>query len=148
MLVTFQTVESVFSKSIQKLPCQESTKAYISNVFNSANKENCDYSNESVTLIYSRAKFEYRFELFQNLADWILFSKTLFPQSLNGASGDYYQAIAQDSYYKCYKMINRKWLLFEELADRFPIVVDTLRTTEFDCAGPLQVDLLSLSVRT
>lgn len=124
MLLQVQNLESLFSESIDKLPCQISTKAYVTNVFSS---NVTDYSNESLTLVYSQAKFEYRFDLFQALADWILFCKTMFPENLNDASEDYYSALAQDSYYRCYKMINKKWLLFEELADQFPIVVNTLQ---------------------
>lgn len=126
MLLQVQNLESLFSESIDRLPCQVNTKAYVSNVFSHSVT---DYSNESLTLVYSRAKFEYRFELFQALADWILFCKTMFPENLNGASDEYYSALAQDSYYRCYKMINKKWLLFEELADQFPIVVNTLQVS-------------------
>lgn len=144
MLLQVQNLESLFSESIERLPCQVSTKAYVSNVFTN---NVTDYSNQSLTLVYSKAKFEYRFDLFQALADWILFCKTMFPENLSGASDDYYSALAQDSYYRCFKMINKKWLLFEELADQFPVVVNTLQINR-NFGGSLQESLLFPSART
>lgn len=130
MLILNEKLDSIFSESIKNLPCHKNTKAYITNILTSPNKEGCDFSNKSLTLIYSKAKFEYSFELFQLLGDWILFCETVFPENLNDASKEYYQEIARDSYYRCYKMINKKWLLFEELADRFPILVMNLQITK------------------
>jgi hypothetical protein len=44
------------------------------------------------------------------------------PQHLKFASKDYYDTIARLSYYSCYKIINKQWRLFEELADNFPVI--------------------------
>lgn len=142
MLIINEKLDTVFSESIDKLPCHKNTKAYITNILISPNKEGGDFSKASLTLIYSKAKFEYNFELFQLLGDWILFCETVFPENLNNASKEYYQEIARDSYYRCYKMINKKWLLFEELADRFPILVSRLQITKTVLQNPAQEQLL------
>ncbi len=127
MLSIFVNLEKFFVEKTISLNTQEPTKAYIVNVFKTTNKERSDYSKESLTIVYARAKFEHKFELFQNLGDWILFAQTLFPSHLNGASTEYYTALAQSSYYKCYRLMNRKWIIFEELADNFPVIIDTLQ---------------------
>jgi len=37
-------------------------------------------------------------------------------------AGDYYENIARLSYYSCYKMVNRQWVLYQELADQFVVL--------------------------
>lgn len=126
LLLSADSLDALFNTQIEKLPCHQSTKAYISGIFTSPKKEN-DFSKESITVIYSQAKNEYRMDLFQNLADWILFAQTMYPDSLCHASPEYYQTIAQLSYYRCYRMINRQWTLFEELADKLPHLIKQMR---------------------
>jgi hypothetical protein len=128
-LTMINNLEMFFAERTKNLlkHYQETTRAYIVNVLKSAKKESKDYSKDSLTIIYSKAKSEQNFELFQNIADWILFTKSLYPISLNGASEEYYNALAQDSYYRCYRLLNRQWLLFEELADKFPQTVKLLQ---------------------
>ena len=112
----------------------EATRAYIFNIFASYMRSSAnDLSTESLTLKYAEAKQEYSFEKFQSLGDWIFFTRSLFPTSLKNASLDYYDAIAQNSYYRCYKILDRKWILFEELADEFPNFVETI-SVESDLA--------------
>lgn len=128
-LAVIDSLESFFTEKLKLLlkNYQKPTCAYVINVFKSAKKESGDYSKDSLTIVYSQAKFEQRFELFQNIADWILFMKSLYPASLRGASEEYYNALAQDSYYRCYRLLNRQWLLFEELADKFPQLTKNLQ---------------------
>ncbi len=122
------TLIDFLSAQIKSLPkCQESTKSYIINVFSQPNMGENDFSKSSITLLYSNAKFAPNFSKFQRLGDWLLFVKSLFPASLSCASSEYYEAIAQDCYYKCYKLINKTWPIFEELADTFPQIVTNLQ---------------------
>ena len=105
--------------------CNEKTKSYIISVFTDITSEN-DFSNQSVTLLYATAHEKISFNEFKNIGDWLFLTKSLFPDSLQGASPAYYNAIAQSSYYKCYLLLNRQWLLFEELADQFPVYTQTI----------------------
>lgn len=140
------SLETLFITKIERLPCQRDTKAYILGVFSSPTKTS-DFSNESITIVYSRAKEEYKMELFQALADWIMFAQTIFPESLNGATPEYYQTIAQLSYYRCYKMINKQWALFEELADNLPRLIKEMQISfHLDQMAPSP--LLFQSIRT
>ena len=113
-----------FQEKVENIPnCEKNTKSYVASIFSKLNKENEDLSKESITIVYAQAKFQYKFELFQKIGDWILFTKSLYPSFLKDASSEYYDTIAQCSYYKCYRIVNKQWPLFEELADTFPSVV-------------------------
>lgn len=87
-----------------------------------------DFSKDSLTLQYIEAKKQYNFELYQNIGDWILFCQVQMPGHLKHAEDRYYHAIAQNCYYSCYKILNKQWKLFEELADLFPDVVNKLNS--------------------
>jgi hypothetical protein len=114
-----------FSKELDTLDCLSETKAYIVSIFSKYMKSaHDDFSRESLTLLYSKAREEHNFIIYQNLGDWIFFSQTMFPKSLDAASPEYYQTIARSSYYSCYKLINKKWKVFEELSDNFTYLED------------------------
>ena len=102
------------------------TKAYIQGIFTSYIRSENDLSKESITLQYIEANSRYDFAQFQNLADWVFFIRTVYPDSIK-ASPEYYNAIAQCSYYRCYIIMDRQWRCFEELADRFDYFVENIR---------------------
>jgi hypothetical protein len=107
-----------FNEAIQLPNCEEKTRSYIISIFSDITAKE-DLSKESVTLLYNKALENYSFNNFQQLADWLFLTKCMFPGSLNGASQEYYNAIAQSAYYRCYTIMNKEWLIFEELADQF-----------------------------
>lgn len=111
------------SDKIKALKCHQDTKAYITSIFTKYKTAHFDHSKESITLLYSTAKTDQSFAAFQNLADWLFFSETLFPEHLRHASGEYYQTVARLSYYSCFMLIQKKWLLFEELSNNYPYLV-------------------------
>jgi hypothetical protein len=127
MIHEVNSIEKFFIEKVNSVPCQEDTRAYIVSIFvGFYASDHKDFSKDSLTLEYAKAQSEYNFELFQQIADWILFVKTMYPKSLV-VSNEYYDTLARLSYYKCYRILDRQWKLFEELADRFPIVVKHLR---------------------
>ena len=111
-----------FEEVLGELTCQADTKAYIISVFAKYNNPTFDLSKNSITLTFAQAKEKQDFLTFQNLGDWIFFSKTFAPNHLNHASEDYYRTVGRLSYYSCYNLINKQWKLFEELADNFIIL--------------------------
>lgn len=113
----------VFDKQIEVLECKPATKAYIGGIFTEFLSAEHIPKNNSLTIVYAEAKFNYDFEKFRTLADWIFFVKTLYPDHLSSAEPTYYNALAQSSYYKCHIIMNKKWPLFEEMADRFSYFV-------------------------
>lgn len=107
-----------FNEVIHLPNCEEKTRSYIISIFSNVAAGD-DLSKESVTLLYNKALENYSFNNFRQIADWLFLSKCMFPKSLKNASLNYYNAIARNSYYRCYTIMNKEWLIFEELADQF-----------------------------
>lgn len=117
---TFVSFNRFLSRELQSLECNDDTRAYIVSVFDRFRFATCDYSQESITLIYADAKNMQSFQKFQNIGDWLFMCNSLYPEHLNAASIDYYYAIGQSAYYQCYKLLKRQWIVYQELADCFP----------------------------
>jgi hypothetical protein len=119
MFVVYNNVNNFFNEILSDIDCQRDTKAYIISIYDKYKSSQFDFSKNSVTLLYAEAKYKHDFSIYQNIGDWIFFSNTLVSNHLQCASKDYYDTIAQLSYYSCYRLINKQWKLFEELADNF-----------------------------
>lgn len=122
METQYKSINNFFNEIFAELRCNHETKAYIVSIFSKYKTSDFDLSKDSVTLTFVQARDKQDFLTFQTLADWIFFSKTFAPDYLNNASEDYYRTIGRLSYDSCYKLINRKWKLFEELSDNFIIL--------------------------
>lgn len=112
-------LNNFFSKELERLDCDDTTKAYIVSIFTKYKHSEFDYSKESITLLFADAKKTHNFALHQTLGDWLFYSFALYPEHLNNASPEYYRSVGQLSYYSCYRLMNRQWKLFENLADGF-----------------------------
>ena len=118
----FKTIEDYFEETLQGLPCEKATKAYIVSIYAKFRSTNHDLSKDSLTLLFAQAKEKQDFMSFQDIGDWIFFSNTIIPAHLNNASPEYYHTLARISYYSCYTLIKRQWKLFEELSDNFVVL--------------------------
>src|SRR5574339_299882 len=114
-----RNITKFFEEQLTDIDCQSDTKAYIVSIYGKYKSAEFDLSKDSVTLLFAQARSNQDFLAYQNLGDWIFFSNTIAPNHLHYASKDYYDTVARLSYYSCYKLINRQWKLFEELADDF-----------------------------
>ena len=121
------SLEEYLNNRVKNLNCREDTSAYIINTLCNYKNNVYDFQNKSLTLEFAKAKFESSFKIYNELADHILFMETVFKGSLNGATTEYYYAIAQSSYFKCHILMNRSWILYEELADRLPELITQLQ---------------------
>lgn len=119
MQTTYRNITNFFDDLLIDLECQQDTKAYIVSIYGKYKTAEFDLSKDSVTLLFAQARDKQDFLCYQNLGDWIFFANTIAPQHLQFASKEYYDTVARLSYYSCYKLINRQWRLFEELADDF-----------------------------
>jgi hypothetical protein len=117
-----------FEEVLRGLQCQQATRAYLISLYSQYRISDFDLSKESITLQFISARENQSFATYQQIADWIMFCQTLAPQHLHNASSDYYRTLGQLSYYSCYQLINRKWLLFEELADNFLPIETQIKT--------------------
>ena len=122
-----KNISSFFDELLIDLECQRDTKAYIVSIYGKFKTAQFDLSKDSVTLLFAQGRSKQDFLTYQNLGDWIIFANTIAPQHLNNASKDYYDTIARLSYYSCYKLINREWKLFEELADNFLVLEEQVK---------------------
>jgi hypothetical protein len=113
------TVNAFFQKELSVLKCDPVVRAYIVGVLSDFKTAKIDYSQESITTVYSEASLNNSFLKFQSVADWLFLCSSLYPEHLNGASIDYYYAVGQVSYYRCYKLLNKKLKVYEALSDCF-----------------------------
>lgn len=112
-------INQFFEEKLSEIKCQDDTRAYIVGIFGKYRNAEHDFSQNSITLLFAQARDKHDFLIYQNLGDWIFFANTVLPNHLKFASKDYYDSIARISYYSCYRLINKKWKLFEQLADDF-----------------------------
>ena len=112
-------INDFFEELLSDVKCHQDTKAYIVSIYGKYKSAQFDLSKDSVTMLFAQGRDKQDFLTYQNLGDWIFFANTMVPNHLQKASKDYYDTVARLSYYSCYKLINRQWKLFEELADNF-----------------------------
>jgi hypothetical protein len=122
MYTIHKNVTNFFEELFIDLKCHSDTKAYITGIFGKYKTTKFDLSKDSITLLYAQASDKKDFLIYQNLGDWVFFSNTMMPGHLHHASKDYYDTVARLSYYSCYRIINKQWKLYEELADNFIIL--------------------------
>lgn len=115
-----------FAETLINLNCRPDTRAYLINIYTQNRFTHNDLSQHNLSILFCQAKFNNDFYLHQQIGDWIFFVKTIIPAHF-GNSNDYYENIGRLSYYSCYKLINRKWPLFEELSDCFPSLENQAR---------------------
>lgn len=112
-------ITNFFEELLTNLKCQRDTKAYIVSIYGKYKSAEFDMSKDSIALMFAQARNKQDFLTYQNIGDWLFYSRTMYPASLKGASENYYDNIAQLSYYNCYRMLNKKWKLYQQLADEF-----------------------------
>jgi hypothetical protein len=108
-----------FDAALQDLECRDDTRAYIVSIFSKYKTTNADLSQCNITLTFAQARANHNFLAYQTLGDWLFYSTSLYPEHLRYASTEYYIDIGRLSYYSCYRLINKQWRVYEEIADGF-----------------------------
>lgn len=116
-----------FQNWFNDLDCDDVTKSYIIGTLANYKSSLNDYSKDSVTILYAEAKYAQDFNKFQSIGDWLLLTEIFFPEHLKNASENYYNSLAQMSYYSCYILIHRKISVYEKLADEFGYLTRSAR---------------------
>lgn len=114
-----ETVADFFEKRLGDLHCQYDTRAYIVGILGKYQSAKFDLSKESLTLYFAEARQHHNFAKYQACGDWVFYCRVVMPEHLRHASPEYYDTMARLSYYACYRLLNRQWKSFEELADNF-----------------------------
>lgn len=104
----------------------QETSAYIKSTMKKYIKTENSPINKSIVLMYSDASTSLEFEKFQQIGDWAFFTRVCFPESIK-CEKSLYDGLGRNSYYKCYRLLRRKWPLYKELADRFDYFIDQLQ---------------------
>lgn len=116
------------------------TFSYIIGVCKDKIKSNYHPHDQPIVIIFSLAKERLSFQSFQQLADWIFWMGVWFPEGM--AERSLALAIAQNSYYWCYRLTDRKWKVFEELADTTPKLIHTVSANKSIIIDQIQPDEL------
>ena len=127
MLLYQANLTEFFQEVLRDLECQQDTQAYIVGIFGKYRTTTFDLSHYSVSTLFAQARSNHSFFDYQNLGDWLFWQLTINPENLHHASRDYYDTIAQLSYDACYRLINRQWKLYQELADALPQLEDQVK---------------------
>lgn len=126
MHLAYKNITNFFEEQLNDLECQPDTKSYIISIYDKYKSTQFDLSKDSITILFAQAKNNQDFLTYQNLGDWLFYTKSVFPEHLKNASENYYNSIAQLSYYTCYRMI-RTWKIYEELADKYVPLTKQIR---------------------
>lgn len=114
----------IVEKDFDTLKVSDEVKAYLSSLFLTMlekSSEN-DIYNDSIVLAYLEAKKSGTFDRFRRVGDHITWTATVFPGRLS-AHYDMAIDIARSSYYSCWRLLNKKWSLYEELGNDLPDIV-------------------------
>ena len=124
-MILLRTPSDLFIDMVSPLTVRDTTKAYVVGVFLDRVK-NQNIQDNSIVLAYAHACTTGRFEKFQELGDWILWTLTFTPEFHSGN-----QRIVMDlgrrSYETCWRLLRGEWDVFSELADEFPNIIDDVR---------------------
>lgn len=116
-------------QQISGLEYERHTKAYITSVLHRYVHAADDLSDKSVVLLYANAGHD--FDTYQMIGDWVLWVGTFHPSVLD-VHRSVYLTLGRMSYDKCYKLLHRQWVLYEELADQLPKIMVETRKTFFE----------------
>ena len=115
-----------FEKKLTNTGIQFDTLAYVVGVLSKFEIQN-DMSNESIVLAFHDAKFNKGdFSSFQKIGDWVLWANTFHPTYIKN-NADVTYSIGRLSYYACHRILQKKWPLYEELADQLPKIVNIIK---------------------
>jgi len=126
----YSHISIYFEEKLSDLKCQRDTKSYIIGIFSKYQTIKFDYSQYSVGMMFSQARENNNFSMYQNLADYIFFTNIFNSQNFKHASKDYYDTIGKLSYYSCYRII-KEWRCFEEMADQFNLLEKQVKNSLF-----------------
>ncbi len=91
------------------------TEWYIKSVLKRFQRQNI-IEKQSMSIMFLEAVAKHNFSMFQDVGDYTFFVTSIFPESIDL---NLYYALGKRSYYECYKRLKPKWVLYEELSDRF-----------------------------
>jgi len=120
-----KSLDDWFQQQLNGLGCRPETIAYIVGVLKEQSHHK-ELRERSIILAYQDAIARRDFAAYQQLGDWILWVDVVLPASIKD-NRQLFETIGRLSYYACYRMLYNKWDLYEELADRLPVIAKHVR---------------------
>lgn len=118
-------LDNWFIERLKHLKCSADAQAYVAGML-AAFKTNNMLNNESIVLTYYSAQQRSDFATYQRVGDWVLWVNTMHPSHLS-KNKEIVESIGRLSYYTCHRILKGKWLLYEELADNFTVIVQDIQ---------------------
>lgn len=116
--------ERWFSDVLIELPGSSELRAYVVGVLNKyVGSSIDDLSKTSVVFAFAEAKNAGpdAFAKYQQLGDWVLWINSFAPAAVK-PNVAIVEMMGRQSYDACYRLMQRQWKIYEELADRLPAV--------------------------
>lgn len=117
-----------FASGLSDLSCRPDTRAYITGVLARFRSDQVMVRGESVVLEFHLAKQRGDFVSFQRIGDWVLWVGSIHPSYID-ENRNVVETIGRLSYHTCHRMMNKKWVLFEELADDLSRITHDVRAS-------------------
>lgn len=117
-----------FSERLHELDYRPETLAYVAGVLK-AQVSPChgeSLAGQSIVLAFEHARSKGNFVEYQRIGDWILFVDVVLPDSIKHER-EVVETIGRLAYYSCYRMMQGRWDVYEELADQLPVLAHHVR---------------------
>lgn len=124
-MVHIAALRAWFTDLLASIEVQDATRAYIIDVMSSPGHD-CNLHDRSIVLAYYDACSTGSFSSFKRIGDWVLWIASFAPESIE-VHRDVNESIGRLSYYACHRILNKKWHLYEELADDMPKIVHNVQ---------------------
>lgn len=111
-------MEDWFCKRLEGVEASRDARAYLVSLFSSMRSARDDLSKESIVLAFSEARTTGEFQKFQRIGDYVVWGLSFVPESFEVP--DLAVDLGRLSYYTCWRLTNKEWRVYEELADELP----------------------------
>lgn len=118
-----EIAKNFFERVLRNSSASIEVQAYITKTFLDYIVSN-EITRDSFVIAYADAKQTSSFLKFQHLGDKVLWINTFHPAGTSDKTLT--DTIGQLSYFTCYRLIQRQWKLYEELADTLPKLTNEL----------------------
>jgi hypothetical protein len=120
-VIPVRAVDEWFVERLRHLECSAEASAYVAGVLRSMvrPKAGIELSDRSIVLAFRDAGVD--FGQLQSIGDWVLWAETFAPGSISAREA--VDAVAQEAYFRCFRLSRGQWAVYEELANDLPKIV-------------------------
>jgi len=125
MLTRVERLDEWLVEQIRSVEHRDEVVAYVADVLSHPSR--CDMSKESVVIAFSKARETMRFETFQRIGDWTLWSLSNMT-SLDVSIETVHESFGSMSYAICDSMLKGQWKLYKTLSIELPELTKKIST--------------------